>query len=154
MALSGWAEAGQAMESLVGVVRRRQCVTEFDDRRCNTLLTRRTAVNCKTAAVSGGPDAVESGGATWWRYCFAHPAGGTREAKYLAASNRNSEFNAAPRQSRRKGKFVAVAIAFCVLALVEQGDAQHCGTLTQAQICREDCGSCGAAPCCSLEVCL
>jgi hypothetical protein len=44
------------------------------------------------------------------------------------------------------------SIVICLLALFESGSAQYCGTLTQAQICREDCGSCGAAPCCSLEV--
>jgi len=44
-------------------------------------------------------------------------------------------------------------IAVCMLVLVHIGSAQHCGTLSQAQICREDCGSCGAQPCCNLEVC-
>jgi hypothetical protein len=46
----------------------------------------------------------------------------------------------------------AVAVVVGLLALLPSGRTQHCGTLTQAQICREDCGSCGAAPCCSLEV--
>ena len=41
------------------------------------------------------------------------------------------------------------AIAVCFL--VQTASAQQCGTLTQAQVCREDCGSCGAAPCCTLE---
>ena len=45
----------------------------------------------------------------------------------------------------------AVGVVLCVMALVSRGAAQHCGTLGQAQICREDCGSCGAQPCCTLE---
>jgi len=55
------------------------------------------------------------------------------------------------RRARGSAADVA-AVALCVLAVVRGAGAQHCGTLTQAQICREDCGSCGAAPCCSLEV--
>jgi hypothetical protein len=35
--------------------------------------------------------------------------------------------------------------------LCQSARAQHCGTLGQVSVCREDCGSCGAAPCCTLE---
>ena len=69
----------------------------------------------------------------------------------------NSEHRALARSSRHmltrgSHNLTVSSIVICLLALFESGSAQHCGTLTQAQICREDCGSCGAAPCCSLEV--
>jgi len=39
-----------------------------------------------------------------------------------------------------------------IVALLLRGaEGQHCGTLGQVNVCREDCGSCGAAPCCTLE---
>jgi hypothetical protein len=61
--------------------------------------------------------------------------------------------SAAPSRWRTRGAATAdVAVAICVLAVVRGAGAQHCGTLTQSQFCREDCGSCGAAPCCILEV--
>ena len=53
---------------------------------------------------------------------------------------------------KRMHNLIPHAIVMCLLVLCQSGHAQHCGTLTQAQICREDCGSCGAAACCSLEV--
>ncbi|KAJ1489474.1 hypothetical protein T484DRAFT_1779813 [Baffinella frigidus] len=44
---------------------------------------------------------------------------------------------------------------FLLLGLVELflsgAEGQHCGSLGQVNVCREDCGSCGAAPCCTLE---
>jgi hypothetical protein len=59
---------------------------------------------------------------------------------------------AASRWRTRGAATADVAVAICVLAVVRGAGAQHCGTLTQSLFCREDCGSCGAAPCCSLEV--
>jgi len=59
---------------------------------------------------------------------------------------------AASRWRTRGAATADVTVAICVLAVVRGAGAQHCGTLTQSLFCREDCGSCGAAPCCSLEV--
>eukprot|EP00288_Rhodomonas_lens_P011910 CAMPEP_0177746752 /NCGR_PEP_ID=MMETSP0484_2-20121128/31034_1 /TAXON_ID=354590 /ORGANISM="Rhodomonas lens, Strain RHODO" /LENGTH=136 /DNA_ID=CAMNT_0019261517 /DNA_START=279 /DNA_END=686 /DNA_ORIENTATION=+ len=54
-------------------------------------------------------------------------------------------------RSRRGISFLSAHLLFAFLLVPRLAEAQQCGMIDQVKECREDCGSCGAAACCTLE---